>query len=82
MACSPAELQALIADVLEEVAGVSAADVLPEKSLVDDLDLDSLAMVEVMVELEVRTGVNVSDGDAKKLVTVQDVIDYLTKKGA
>ena len=82
MARSPDELQQLLASVLAEVAGVAKADVQPDKSLVDDLDVDSLAMVEVMVELEAQTGITVPDDEVKSLKTVQDVVNFLTKKGA
>lgn len=82
MARTPDELLQLVKSVLEEVAGVKPEDVIPAKSLVDDLDVDSLAGVEVMVELEQQTGCQIPDGDVKNLKTVQDIIDYLTKKGA
>lgn len=82
MAQTPDELLQLVKDVLEEVAGVKPADVTPAKSLVDDLDVDSLAGVEVMVELELRTDKKIPDEDVKKLKTVQDIIDYLSEKGA
>lgn len=82
MAQTADELLQLVKDVLEEVAGVKPSDVTPDKSLVDDLDVDSLAGVEVMVELELRTDKKIPDEDVKNLKTVQDIIDYLSEKGA
>lgn len=85
MARSPDELKKLqdvVADVLEEIAGVPAADIQADKSLVDDLDVDSLALVEIMVEFEQRLGVSVPDDVAKTLKTVGDIVAYLDSHSA
>lgn len=82
MARSPDELLQLVADVLGDVAGVPPEEVQLDKTLADDLDVDSLASVEVLVELYEKTGIHVSDKEAKSLVTVGDVVDFLAKKGA
>jgi len=85
MARSPDELQKLhdvVADVINEIAGVPIEDVQLDKSLVDDLDVDSLALVEIMVEFEQRLGVSVPDDVAKTLKTVGDVVTYLDEHTA
>jgi acyl carrier protein len=82
MARSPDELLKLVAKVVHEVTGAPTKDVTVDKSFVDDLDVDSLAMVEVVVGLEEETGVSIPDKDAKALRTVGAVVNYLTKKGA
>ena len=46
------EILSGLAEIVNEVAGVPAADVQLEKSFVDDLDIDSLSMVEVVVAAE------------------------------
>ncbi|MET0132628.1 MAG: acyl carrier protein, partial [Kibdelosporangium sp.] len=46
-----------LADIVEEVAGVAKDDVTVEKSFVDDLDIDSLSMVEIAVQAEDKFGV-------------------------
>ena len=51
----------------------------PEKSFVDDLDIDSLSMVEIAVQTEDRYGVEIPDEDLAKLRTVQDAVDYIQK---
>lgn len=66
-----------LAGVLESVAGVPAAQVRPEHRFVDDLRIDSLAMVEVLESCGVRLGIPVSDEAAGQLVHVGDLLDYL-----
>ena len=49
----------------------------PEASFIDDLNADSLEMVDLIISLEEEFGVQVSDEDAEKIKTVKDAIDYL-----
>ena len=65
-----------LASIVEEVAGVDAAEVTPEKSFVDDLDIDSLSMVEIAVQAEDKFGVKIPDDELAKLTTVSDAVDY------
>jgi acyl carrier protein len=51
--------------------------VTPEKTFVDDLDIDSLSMVEIAVAAQDKFGVEIPDDQLKDLKTVQDVIDYV-----
>ena len=76
------EIQSGLAEILGEVAGVNEADVSPEKSFIDDLDVDSLSMVEVVVAAEERFNVRIPDDDAAKLSTVGDALDYIKNAGA
>jgi acyl carrier protein len=76
------EILSGLADIVNEVAGVPASDVQPEKSFVDDLDIDSLSMVEVVVAAEERFGVKIPDDDVKGLRTVGDAVSYIEKAGA
>jgi acyl carrier protein len=75
------EILAGFAEILDEIAGVPAADVTPEKSFLDDLDLDSLTMVEVATAAEDKFEVKIPDDDLKDLKTVQDAVDYVRKAG-
>ena len=52
----------------------------PEDKLIDDLGLDSLDVVEVIMECERDFNVEIPDEDADKLTTVGDVVEYLEKK--
>jgi acyl carrier protein len=69
------------AEILDEIAGVPAEDVQPEKSFIDDLDLDSLTMVEVATAAEDKFNVKIPDDDLKDLKTVQDAVNYVEKAG-
>ena len=69
------------AEILDEIAGVPANDVQPEKSFIDDLDLDSLTMVEVATAAEDKFNVKIPDDDLKDLKTVQDAVNYVEKAG-
>ncbi|MTB15121.1 MAG: acyl carrier protein, partial [Actinobacteria bacterium] len=72
MAHSVDEVLAGLAEIVEEVAGIPASSVLMEKSFTDDLDVDSLSMVEVVVAAEEKFGCKIPDDDVKNLVTVGD----------
>ena len=51
----------------------------PDKTFVDDLDIDSLSMVEIAVAAQDKFGVEIPDDQLKDLKTVQDVIDYVRR---
>ena len=68
-----------LAEIVEEVAGVAADDVTAEKSFVDDLDIDSLSMVEIAVQAEDKFGVKIPDDQLAELKTVGDAVDYIAK---
>jgi acyl carrier protein len=71
------QILADLAEILDEVAGVAAADVTPEKSFVDDLDVDSLSMVEVAMAVEEKFHAKIPDDELAKLKTVGDAISYI-----
>jgi len=68
-----------LADIVEEVAGVAKDDVTVDKSFVDDLDIDSLSMVEIAVQAEDKFGVKIPDDELANLKTVGDAVEYITK---
>jgi acyl carrier protein len=68
-----------LAAIVEEVAGVDASEVTIDKSFVDDLDIDSLSMVEIAVQAEDKFGVKIPDDELANLKTVGDAVDYITK---
>jgi acyl carrier protein len=73
------EILAGLGEIVEEVAGVPADEVTPSKSFVDDLDIDSLSMVEIAVAAQDKFGVEIPDDQLKDLTTVQDVVNYVSK---
>jgi len=66
-----------LAEILEEVAGVNPEDVAEEKSFTEDLDVDSLSMVEVVVAAEEKFSVKIPDDEVQKLKTVGDAVTYI-----
>ena len=79
MAATQAEIISGLAEIIEEVTGIEPSEVTPEKSFVDDLDIDSLSMVEIAVQTEDKYGVKIPDEDLAGLRTVGDVVSYIQK---
>ena len=75
------EILSGLADIVNEVAGVPVADVQLDKSFVDDLDIDSLSMVEVVVAAEEKFGVSIPDDEVRGLKTVGDAVTFIEKAG-
>jgi acyl carrier protein len=76
------EIRADLAEIVNEVAGIPADDVQQDKSFVEDLDVDSLSMVEVVVAAEEKFGVKIPDDAVKDLNTVGDAVGYIQKNQA
>ncbi len=66
-----------VAEVLAEVTNVSVADVAPDKTLAEDLDVDSLSLAELGVALQDKFGIELSDEQVIELKTVGDVIEAI-----
>jgi acyl carrier protein len=66
-----------LAEIVNEVAGIDEEDVQLNKSFTEDLDVDSLTMVEVVVAAEDRFGVKIPDEEVKNLSTVGDAVSYI-----
>ena len=66
-----------LATIVNEVAGVPVEDVQLDKSFVDDLDIDSLSMVEVVMAAEDKWGVKIPDSEVKNLKTVGDAVAFI-----
>ena len=74
-----------VREIVVEQLGVEEDDVALKSSFVDDLDADSLDLVELIMSLEEQFGdgsdLEISDEDAEKIATVQDAVDYLKDHG-
>ena len=68
--------------IVVEQLGVDEDEVKPEASFVDDLNADSLDLVELIMSLEEEFGTEISDEDAEKIRTVQDATDYIDEHAA
>jgi len=74
---SDEDIRSGLATILNEVADVQPDDVTDDKSFVDDLDVDSLSMVEVAMAAEEKFGVKIPDDELPKLKTVGDAVRYI-----
>lgn len=64
-------------EVLVDVLGVKEEDIKTDSKFVDDLGADSLDLVELIMAFEDKFGIEISDEDAEKIVTVKDALDYI-----
>ena len=69
-----------VKDIIVTELNVNPEQVVPTASFIEDLGADSLDTVEMVMAFEEKFGVEVSDDDAEKLLTVGDVINYITDK--
>ena len=74
---SSEEIFEKIKNIIIEQLQVSETAVTEEASFIDDLGADSLDLVELIMALEEEFGIEIPDGDAEKVVTVSDVVDYI-----
>jgi len=63
--------------IIVEQLGVAEAAVVQDASFIDDLGADSLDIVELIMALEEEFDMEIPDGDAEKIVTVGDVVEYI-----
>lgn len=71
-----------IKEVVVEQLSVNPDEVKPDAKFVEDLGADSLDVVELIMALEEKFGVDIPDDEAEKIQTVQDVVDYIESRQA
>ena len=65
--------------VIVEQLGIDEASVRMDSSFIDDLGADSLDIVEFIMALEEEFGIEIPDEDVEKIVTVKDVVEYISE---
>jgi len=78
MAASREEVFGRVKEVLVEQLGVDESEVTEEASFQENLDADSLDLVELIMELEDSFDIKISDEDAQKIQTVGQAVEYVT----
>ncbi len=68
-----------VIEIIVEQLGVSEEEVTLEASFIDDLGADSLDLVELIMAMEEEFSIEISDEDAEKIQTVQDVVNYINE---
>ena len=73
------EMEARLKKIVAEQLGVDESKIVPSARFTDDLNADSLDLVEMIMSLEEEFGIEIPDEDAETILSVQDAIDYIDK---
>ena len=69
-----------IKKVISEQTGIDESEIKMESTFTEDLNIDSLDMVELVMELEEEYGIEIEEDDADKIKTIADVVNYINSK--
>ena len=73
-------LEEKVKKIIVDQLGVSADDVRPDASFVEDLGADSLDLTELIMAMEEEFDIEIADEDAQKLLKVKDALAYIENK--
>ena len=71
-----------VRDIIVDTLSCDADQITPDTNLIEDLEADSLEVVELSMALQEKLGVGIEDEDLEKIKTVQDILDYIKSKQA
>ncbi len=74
-------LEERVINIIVEQLDVTKEECVLEASFIDDLGADSLDIVELLMEMEEAFDIEIADEELEKIATIQDVVDFLKKKG-
>ena len=69
-----------VRNIIVELLGVDAGKIVPEAKFREDLEADSLDLVELIMAFEEKFGGEISDEDAQNITTVGEAVTYIDEK--
>jgi acyl carrier protein len=79
MSTSKEDILAKLKPIIAEQLGVDESEVKEDASFTEDLNADSLDLVELIMSLEEQFKLQISDEDAEKITTVGEAVDYISE---
>ena len=76
------EVLGKIQEITADRVGVDEGDVTADASFREDLEADSLDLVELIMELEEQFGMEIPDEEAEKITTVEEAVEYVSEHQA
>ena len=73
-----AEIEDKVMSIVSEQMGINRAEITREVSFINDLNADSLDVVELVMEFEDNFEITIPDEEAEKIKTVGQAIDYIS----
>ena len=74
------EIAEKVKEIVSQQLDVDQADIKDDASFIDDLEADSLAIVELVLAFEEQFEIDIDDDDTEKIKTVQDAINYISER--
>ena len=74
------DIESKIRSIIVDITGVDEIEITPETNFKNDLGLDSLDMVEVIMEFECEFSIDINTSDIRKMATVADAVAYIENK--
>ena len=82
MSMSKEDILTKLKPIIAEQLGVDESEVKDDASFTEDLNADSLDLVELIMSLEEQFKLQISDEDAEKITTVGEAVDYISEHAA
>ena len=73
------DIEEKVKEIVSQQLDVDQAEIKNTDSFIDNLQADSLAIVELVLAFEEQFEIDIDDEDTEKIRTVQDAIDYITE---
>lgn len=82
MRTTRSEIEQIVKQAIAKSTGIDAMRIAPHDNLIEDLDMDSLSVFEVAIDLEEYYGVQIEDEALDKIYNVEDIINYIEHYGS